>query len=155
VSEVIDEQIADLGFVKDRSSSRTLRFADPSLDATPGFLDGTETHSKRLLLYEVAIQPDRVQLVVQLRPGDANSRNRIYQALNTKPFNRSKLYPQWYRAYAVDLVAPQLRARFDVSDPETIEEVRASVASGLRQFASGVAADVRRLLQATTESSGE
>jgi hypothetical protein len=151
VSEVVEEQIADLGFVKDRSTSRALRFADPALDTTPGFLDGITTDSKRLLLYEVAIQRDRVLLLVQLGPGNASSRTRIYQALNSKPFNRSKLYPQWYRAYATDLVTPDLRGRFDIGDAETIGEVKASVANGLRQFAAGVATDVRRLLRGQGE----
>jgi hypothetical protein len=146
VGDVVDEQIVALGFVKDRSTSRTLRFADPALDKTPGFLDGTFSESKRLLLYEVAIRQDRVTLLVQLGPGNADSRTYIHAALDTKPFNRAELYPAWYRAYATDLVTPDLKARFDVSDAETVGEVRASIANGLRQFAAGVATDVRRLL---------
>lgn len=147
VSDVFDEQIAALGFVKDRSTSRTLRFADSTLDKTPGFLDGTFSETKRLLLYEVAIRQDRVTLLVQLGPGNADSRARIHGALDTKPFNRAKLYPEWYRAYATDLVSPELKNRFDIGDTEIVGEVKAGIGNGLRQFATSVAVEVRRRLQ--------
>lgn len=147
VREVVADESVRLGLVEDQSSAKTLRLADPGLDAVPGMLSATTVHSGRLLLYEVQIRRDRVQLVVQLGPGDAAAREAIHAALNCEPFRRARLYPSYYTAYTTPLLSPEIVDGFDADAPESVAMVRAALASNLQAFANVVVTRIRKQLQ--------
>jgi hypothetical protein len=148
VREVAVDEAVRSGLVEDQSSAKTLRFADPALDAVPGMLSATSVRSGRLLLYEVQIRQDRVQLVVQLGPGDAAAREAVHAALDCEPFRRARLYPSYYTAYTTPLLSPEIVDGFDADAPDSAAMVRAALASNLRAFVDTVVTRIRQRLTA-------
>jgi len=146
VREVAADESARSGLVEDQSSARTLRFADPVLDAVPGMLSATTVTSGRLLLYEVQIRRDRVQLVVQLGPGDAAAREAVHAALNCEPFRCARLHPSYYTAYTTPLLPPEIVDGFDADSPDSAASVRMALSSNLQAFANSVATKIRKQL---------
>jgi hypothetical protein len=107
------------GFEVDKSTKSSVVFAPTSWDV-PALLTGTNWNTRgRIMVFWFEIKPTGVRLILEIGPGDGETRNRLFRmASSNKPlFSPGKtLYPQWCRIYNKDVLSKKVVEEADITD---------------------------------------
>ena len=122
--KIIQEEIEKMvkgttGFEVDKSTKTNILFVPKAWDV-PVLLTGASWSScGRIMMFYFENRPTGVSLVLQIGPGDVQTRQRLFQmaSSNKPPFRTGKTFsPQWSRIYNRGIVSKKTLEEADIMD---------------------------------------
>ncbi len=122
LNEHLQILVRDAGFELDDCSAAYVRFAVPAIDFNHLKVGKNWTSTKRLVLFELNITKTKVVLIIQMGPGDTDTRAEVHKLVlaNLKTMKTEKtLSPEWQQLYRKVMI----ENLHDGMDLEDISEV--------------------------------